>query len=69
MHPSKPSFLSNVCVQGLLNLQHTLHELPFQKPLTNILSSVEDLNLASVKISEIQEMTDKEQRNLNILKY
>jgi hypothetical protein len=38
-----------------------LHELPLQRPLTNILSSVEDLNLASVKISEVQEMIDKEQ--------
>jgi hypothetical protein len=46
-----------------------LHELPLQKPLTNSLSCIEDLNLASVKISEIQEMIDKEERNLNILKY
>ena len=38
-----------------------LHGLPLKKPLTNILSSIEDLNLASVKISEIQEMIDKEQ--------
>jgi hypothetical protein len=29
-----------------------LREIPLQKPLTNILSSVEDLNLASVKIDE-----------------
>ena len=41
--------------------QEQLHEIPLQKPLTNILSSVEDLNLASIKISEIQEMIDKEQ--------
>jgi hypothetical protein len=27
-----------------------LHKIPLQKPLTNILSSVEDLNLASVKL-------------------
>jgi hypothetical protein len=37
------------------------HELPLQKPLSNILPSVEDLNLASLKISKIQEMIDKEQ--------
>jgi hypothetical protein len=36
-------------------------ELPLQKPLTNILSSVEDLNLASIKISEVQQMIEKEQ--------
>jgi hypothetical protein len=28
-----------------------LHDIPLQKPLTNILSSVEDLKLASVKIN------------------
>ena len=39
-----------------------LREIPLQKPLTNILSSVEDLNLASVKIDELQGMIDKEQR-------
>jgi hypothetical protein len=39
-----------------------LREIPLQKPLTNILSSVEDLNLASVKIGELQRMIDKEQR-------
>ena len=38
-----------------------LHEIPLQKPFTNILSSIEELNLASVKISEVQEMIDKEQ--------
>ena len=27
-----------------------LHEMPLQKPLTNILSSVEDLQIESVKI-------------------
>jgi hypothetical protein len=26
------------------------HEIPLQQPLTNILSSIEDLNMASVKI-------------------
>jgi len=38
-----------------------LREIPLQKPLANILSSVEDSNLASVKI-ELQGMIDKEQR-------
>ena len=38
-----------------------LHEISLQKPLTNILSSVEDLNLASIKIDEIQDLIDKEQ--------
>jgi len=38
-----------------------LHELPLRKPLKNFLSSVEDLNLARIKISEIQELIDKEQ--------
>ena len=38
-----------------------LHEISLQKPLTNILSSVEDLNLASVKINEIQDLVNKEQ--------
>jgi len=39
-----------------------LREIPLQKPLTNILFSVEDLKLASVKIDELQGMIDKEQR-------
>jgi hypothetical protein len=38
-----------------------LQESPLQKPLTNILSSVDELNLASVKISEVQDLIDKEQ--------
>lgn len=38
-----------------------LHETPLQEPLTNILSSVEDLNPASVKINDIQEFIDREQ--------
>jgi hypothetical protein len=35
-----------------------------QKPLTNILSSVEDLRIASVKIDEIQDLinTEKEKQ-------
>jgi len=37
-----------------------LHEIPLQKPLTNILSSVEDLKIASVKIDEIQELIHAE---------
>jgi len=48
-----------------------LHELPLQKPLTNILSYVEDLNLASVKISEVQELINQEQskryENFNVI--
>ena len=39
-----------------------LREIPLQKPLTNILSSVEDLKLARFKIDELQGMIDKEQR-------
>ena len=49
--------------------QEQLHEIPLQKPLTNILSSVQDLNLASIKISEIQELIDKVQRSQNIFRY
>jgi len=37
-----------------------LHEIPLQKPLTNILSCVEDLKIASVKIDEIQELINAE---------
>jgi hypothetical protein len=37
-----------------------LHEIPLQKPLTNILSSIEDLNMASVKIDEVQKLIDAE---------
>jgi hypothetical protein len=47
------------CLTGFEKEQ--LHEIPLQKPLTNILSSIEDLNLASVKIDEIQDLIDKEQ--------
>ena len=39
-----------------------LNELSLDKPLTNILSSVEDLNIASVKIDEIQEMIQEEEK-------
>jgi hypothetical protein len=38
-----------------------LQKIPLQKPLTNILSSVDELNLASVKVSEVQDLIDKEQ--------
>jgi len=38
-----------------------LHEIPLEKPHTNILSSGEDLNLAGVKINEIQDLIDREQ--------
>jgi hypothetical protein len=37
-----------------------LHGIPLQKPLTNILSSVEELNIASVKINESQDLINKE---------
>jgi len=37
-----------------------LHEIPLQKPLTNILSSMEDLKIAIVKIDEIQELINAE---------
>ena len=37
-----------------------LHEIPLQKSLTNILSSVEDLKIARVKIDEIQELINAE---------
>jgi hypothetical protein len=37
-----------------------LHKIPLQKPLTNILSSIEDLNMASVKIDEVQKLIDAE---------
>jgi hypothetical protein len=37
-----------------------LHEIPLQKPLTNILSSIEDLKIASVKIDEVQELINAE---------
>ena len=37
-----------------------LHTIPMQKPLTNILSSVEDLRTDSVKIDEIQELINAE---------
>jgi hypothetical protein len=39
-----------------------LSELPLNKPLSNILSSVEDLKVASVKIDEIQNMIHEEEK-------
>jgi hypothetical protein len=36
------------------------HEIPLQKPLTNILSFVEDLRIASVKINKIQGLVNAE---------
>ena len=40
-----------------------------QKNLTNIVSSVEDLRIAIVKIDEIQELINEEKaKNTNILK-
>ena len=41
-----------------------LHEISLQKPLTNILSSVEDLNLASIKIDEIKDLINMEQAKI-----
>ena len=38
-----------------------LQQIPLQKPLTNILSSVDKLNIAGVKISEVQDLINKEQ--------
>jgi hypothetical protein len=40
--------------------QEQLKQIPLQKPLTNILSSVDELNIAGVKISEVQELIEKE---------
>ena len=37
-----------------------LHEIPLQKPLTNVLSSVEGLKIASVKTDNIQELINAE---------
>jgi hypothetical protein len=37
-----------------------LHEIPLQKHLTNVLSSVEGLKIASVKIDNIQELINAE---------
>jgi len=42
-----------------------LHEIPLQKPLRNILSYVEDLKIASVKIDENQELTNAEKAKRN----
>ena len=39
-----------------------LSEISLDNPLTNILSSVEDLKIASVKIDEIQEMIHEEEK-------
>jgi len=38
-----------------------LQKIPLQKPLTNILSSMDGLNMAGVKISEVQDLINKEQ--------
>ena len=39
-----------------------LSEVSLNRPLTNILSSVEDLKIASAKIDEIQDMIHEEER-------
>jgi hypothetical protein len=46
-----------------------LSEISLYKPLTNILSSAEDLKIASAKIDEIQDIIQEEERNLNIFLY
>ena len=46
-----------------------LQKIPLQKPLTNILSSVDELNIAGVKISEVQELIRNRSRKVNILRY
>jgi hypothetical protein len=38
-----------------------IQRIHLQKPLTNILSSMDELNLASVKVSEVQYLIDKEE--------
>jgi hypothetical protein len=42
----------NCCLT--IDKKEQLHEIPLQKPLTNILSFAEDLRIATVKIDEIQ---------------
>jgi hypothetical protein len=45
-----------------LEEKEQLNEISLNKPLTNILSSVEDLKIASVKIVEIQEMIQEKEK-------
>jgi len=40
--------------------QDQLQKIPLQKSLTNILSSMDELNMAGVKISEVQDLINKE---------
>lgn len=49
------------CCLTLQEKEH-LSEMSLDKPLTNILSSVEDLKIASVKIDEIQDMIQEEEK-------
>ena len=44
------------------NEKEQLREIPLQEPLTHILSSIEDLSIASVKINEIQNLIKQEQQ-------
>jgi hypothetical protein len=54
----------------IIQEKEQLSEIPISKPLSNILSSVEDLNIASVKIDEIQDMIhEQEKRGLNTYHY
>jgi hypothetical protein len=56
--------LAPVDLDCCLSLQEKeqLSEISLNKPLTNILSSVEDLKIASAKIYEIQEMIQEEEK-------
>ena len=57
--------LASVDLECCLNEveRQQLQQIPLQKPLTNILSSVDELNIAGVKISEVQDLINKEQAN------
>jgi hypothetical protein len=48
------------CCLSEVEIEH-LQTVQLQKPLTNILSSMDDLYLAGVKISEVQDLINKEQ--------
>jgi len=56
--------LASVDLDCCLSLQEQeqLSEISLNKPLTNILSAVEDFKIASVKIDEIQDMIHEEEK-------
>ena len=56
-------FISGFGKSRLLSENEKLREIPLQEPLTNILSSIEDLNNACVKINEIQDLIKQERRS------